>query len=46
MPNSAQQAIDILQNALGEAAWVRPEERAKIERRIIQIDKRKNDPRA
>ena len=45
MPNSAQQAIDILQKALKEASWIRPEEKAQIERRIVQIDKRKNDPR-
>ena len=45
MSNSAQKAIDILQKALIEAPWIRPEERSQIERRIIQIDKRKNDPR-
>ena len=45
MPNSAQLAIDILQKALNEAPWIRPEEQAQIERRIVQIDKRKNDPR-
>ena len=45
MPNSAQKAIDILQKALHDAPWIRPEERAQIERRITQIDKRKDDPR-
>lgn len=45
MPNSAQKSIDILQKALKEASWIRPEEKAQIERRIAQIDKRKNDPR-
>ena len=45
MPNSAQIAINILEKALTDAPWIRPEERAQIERRIIQIDKRKNDPR-
>lgn len=45
MPNSAQKSINILQQALRDAPWIRPEERAQIERRIVQIDKRKNDPR-
>ena len=45
MSNSATIAIDTLNQALHEASWIKPEERAQVERRIAQIDKRKNDPR-
>jgi GTP-binding protein EngB required for normal cell division len=45
MSNSAQIAIDALHHALDTAPWIKEEERIQIERRITQIDKRKNDPR-